>query len=301
VSGPTDLLDDLDSLRLRTRRDRSGYWLPLLLFGAFVLAAPVCYTTSEQDYSYSLTGPTLHIGGFAYSPLLLFNGLPLPDDTALVVCLYWLGAIVVGVAISLLWYRWLAARVGVQLPVRTYLRWTAGAVLVALVAVPVFVRWAPLDLLDGWNGVAVWISVAAFVVGIALAVLSAGLGDSRTAPRTPARRAGLVVGAVLTLLGVGNLATVASQHGYGVLLVLAPVLIGLAWAERSRLCGIVAVSFTCAALLANLTYMPDLYYQLFGWTVRGTGDTARYSLLLPGAVLVIGGLVALVGSRRART
>jgi hypothetical protein len=70
-------------------------------------------------------------------------------------------------------------------------------------------------------------------------------------------------------------------------------LLGLAWMERSPLCGTVVVLFTGAALLANLYNIENL----LPYTTNQLLVTC-YDLLLPGLVLIIGGIIALVADRR---
>lgn len=287
-----ELLDDMGALRRRTRRDRSGYWLPLLLFGVLILAAPLVYRQPrQQSWSYNLNGPTLHVGGFEYSPFLLFSGDPLPASMALVVSLYWLGTLVVGGVVTIVWYRWRAARVGVQLPLRPYLWWSLGALAIALVAVPVLVRSAGFD---GFGVPGLVVSIAVFVVGIVLVLRTAGL------PRSVPRTAGLAVGITLTLVAANNIGVLASAHAYVFLFVIAAGVIGLAWAERSRLCGTIAAVYFVAALVANAYLMSNAFYRWFGIPLHSMTEAARDQLLLPGAVLVIGGLVALLTGLRHR-
>lgn len=293
-----DLLDDLSQLRRRARRDRSGYWLPLLLFGVLVLAAPLTYRmVAIPGVGFVQTTPALpvwHIGGLYYDPLALFAPNPFVDQ--LPVSLYWLGTAVVGSLVTIFWYRWRAGRVGVQLRIRPYLWWAFGALATALVVVPLVTFWL-LRALDGWNTASVWLSIAAFVAGVAIALLCAG--RSPDTHRSVPRLAGLVAGMALALVAAGNISVLASTHGFGILFVIAAGVAGLARAERSRLCGAVAVLFFGATLLANLYDMENALYPLIGRTPSET-LVALADLLLPGAVLVVGGAVALARGRSRR-
>jgi hypothetical protein len=290
MSEPAALLEDLSTLRRRTRRDAHGYWLPLLLFGVLILAAVLVYglTTSQLVFNDlpQLVEPALRVGNFVWQPLELFSDfLPTADPVA--VGAYWLGAIALGTLATLAWYRWRARRVGVQLRTRTYLLYTLGALLVCVVLVPLTSYWTLFETFGGFGRSGVLTSAAAFVVGIGIAVLCHVRGHGLPA------RTGFVVGVVLAAVAYGNLVLLSSTHGYGALLVIAPGLLGLAWMERSPLCGTVVVLFTGAALLANLYNIENL----LPYTTNQLLVTC-YDLLLPGLVLIIGGIIALVADRR---
>jgi hypothetical protein len=107
---------------------------------------------------------------------------------------------------------------------------------------------------------------------------------------------GLVLGAAITLVGAGNTATLASTHGFAALFVIATGLLALAWVERSRLAGVIAVLFLGAALLANLYDMENVWHRWFGYPDNSVA-VAFDNLLLPGLVLVAGGVVALIAAR----
>jgi hypothetical protein len=147
-----------------------------------------------------------------------------------------------------------------------------------------------IDALGGSNKASVLTSVAVLVVGIAITVL--GVRGSRSA----AKWIGLVIGVVLVLIGSSDVAFLANTHGYGGLFVIAIGLLGLAWMERSRLCGIVALLFTGAALLADLYDMENVLSGFPASTQTVTFD----NLVLPAAVLIVGGIVALTAGRRSR-
>lgn len=291
-----ELLDDMGTLRRRTRRDRSGYWLPLLLFGVLILAAPLTYRVLEIPPGVSeitTREPGWNIGGlFYYSPLVLFDPRLL-IGSQWAVSLYWLGTAVVGSLVTIFWYRWRARRVGVQLRIRPYVWWAFGALAMALVGVPVVTYWL-LGLLYGSNATSVWLSIAAFVAGLAIAVLSAG--RSPDTHRSVPRKIGIAAGMALALVAAGNISVLASTNGFAVLFVIAAGVAGLAWAERSLLCGVIAVLFFAATLVANLYDMENVLYRLVGYS---TSEILMVftNLLLPGAMLVVGGVVALVRGR----
>jgi hypothetical protein len=105
---------------------------------------------------------------------------------------------------------------------------------------------------------------------------------------------------VLALVGAGNVTVLASTHGYVTLYLIATGLLALAWIERSALCGTVALLFTGASLLANVYDFENVFYRL--GSVSFTPAVVVFeNLLLPGGVLVVGGIVALVVTRRTGT
>jgi hypothetical protein len=150
------------------------------------------------------------------------------------------------------------------------------------VLVPLTVNWTLFVSFGGFGKSGVLTSAAAFVVGAGLAVLCHVRGRGLPA------RVGFVLGVVITAVAYGNLVVLSTTHGYGGLLVIAPGLLGLAWMERSALCGTVAVLFTGASLMANLYNIENL----LPYTTNQTLVTF-YDLLLPGLVLIVGGIVAL--------
>jgi hypothetical protein len=286
---PAALLADMGTLRRRTRRDAHGYWLPLLLFGVPILAAALVYGCTVGPLvldTPTLVPPALHLGSLVVQPLMLFSSFSI-TDSPLAIGLYWLGVIVVGTLATLGWYRWRAHRIGVQLRTGTYLLYALGALVVCVVLVPLTANWTLFVPFGGFGAPGVWGSSAAFLVGVGIALLF-----RRT--RHVWARLGFALGVVITMVAFGNLVILSSTHGFGALLVIAAALLGLAWMERSPRCGTVAVLFTGASLLANLYDMENLlpYTNNLAWV---TFD----NLLLPGLVLVVGGIVALVADRRA--
>lgn len=283
------LLDDLGALRRKARRDGRGEWLPLLVFGGFVLAAPLAYLHPAPT-AYTPVGPTLRVGVTEFTPLMLFQGFHVAPADDTVVGLYWLGVTIAGAVLTFLWYRRRAARIGVALPVRPFMWSVLGALALAVVIVPVVLHLLPGLLAPGPTALRVILLVAA---GLALVVAWAR-------PRRPndvswERNAIGVFGILLALICVRDITVVALLHGFAALYVIAAGLLGLAWTERNRLCGTVAVLFIGASLTANLYDMENVAERIGGpWS--GAGAVAFDNLLLPGAVLVVGGLVALVST-----
>lgn len=112
------------------------------------------------------------------------------------------------------------------------------------------------------------------------------------------RLAGLVVGAALAAVSGALVMTQFDYHGYEALFVIAVGMFALAWMERSWGCGVVAVLFAAATLLPNLYDVENIYYDLFGYTPAEV-VVPLSDLLLPGLVLVIGGVVGWAETRRS--
>ena len=120
---PEELLGELSALRRRTRRARHAYWFPLVLFGLLIAASAPFYVNAD-----SFNGP-VWAGGPVALPVL--GGFAAFNHQAL--GFYWLAALLGGLLLTLLWYRWHARRVGLQTPARGYIITTA--VLTALAVV----------------------------------------------------------------------------------------------------------------------------------------------------------------------
>ncbi|KAA9154585.1 hypothetical protein FPZ12_031670 [Amycolatopsis acidicola] len=223
--GAAEVLGELAVLRRRTRKDRRGYWVPLLLFGFGVLAAPLVYETDVRQ-------------GI---------GTRVVVESTTKAGAYWVALVTVGAAASLAWYRWRASRVGVQARTGIYVAWLLGALALFVVLVPV-VGYLVLGLFDGFSPQGVWVSGAVCVAG----GLVAGVSAWRS------WRPGMVVGLVAVVLAADQLAILATTHGFGALLVIAVGVCALAWVERSVLCGVIAAVFSAAAVLANLYDMQNV-------------------------------------------
>lgn len=287
-----ELLDELAALRSRTRHDRQGYWLLLLVFGVLILIAPLVYLAwPARSGDFQFTGPLLHFGGIEFAPLDLFDQFQ-QFANPVAVGIYWLAVVVVGALVAVGWYQWRAARVGVRPRLLTYLLCVLGALLVCTLAVPYLTGWVSVAF-DRSGFTLLSLSLGLFVLGGLLAALCAR-GD-RSVPRW----IGLVAGVVLMLVGGNLLMPQIATHGFGALLVIAVGLLGLAWMERSLWCGAVALAFTGTALLANLYDLENVYLGLAGDSTSTLANVYP-NLLLPGLVLLVGGIVGLVTARSAR-
>lgn len=133
-AGQADLLKEMKVLRRRARAVRHAYWFPLVLFGLLTCASVPFYIRPNVPAGFGPAGsgpagqgirphgPSLPIlGGFRGFLVNRYLGY------------YWLAALLVGLLLTLLWYRWHARRVGLQTPARSYV--ITGAVLTVLALV----------------------------------------------------------------------------------------------------------------------------------------------------------------------
>jgi hypothetical protein len=275
------LLADLRALRHRTRADRHGYAFPLLLFGALVLAAPLLY--APGDGSWTPPGTLARFFGTQ-------SGLDKASPN--LIAWYWLAVIAVGVGGTVWWYRRRAERIGVATDTR-------GVVVGALAALGGFVVGA--NLLLAMATPALYSEPATNLPIMAGSAVGAGLAGYRStrAGRTDGQRGFWLFLTALFAASAFAAIGVYLHTGMTALVVIAVVLVALAWLERSVLLGVVAGLFTLAAVPANhqLWYwdFPDLFHDL-GWTVAVT-DVRAYTLqtvLVPAVVLLAGGVVAAV-------
>lgn len=281
----TALLDDLTDLRKRARTDRHGYWFPLLLMGFLTLVAIPLYRPDIGDSpSVQFRVPLFdHI-----DPIGVFSGGFMPAYPK-AIGLYWLAAPLLALVATTRWYRWRATRIGVETPLRPYTRMTIAGFAAALslplarVLLPSWLRHWAMGL--SWQ----WILLAAtalVVIGVAGTVLATRMSH-------PVR---LVVPMVALLAALGAL----SVHQNGGLVLVAIGLLVLSWLERSWLCAAVSLAFTGFTLI-GCAFKTEQMFRYLGWQFDDPWNSTLYSaqdLLLPGAVLVVGGLVALVARRK---
>jgi hypothetical protein len=128
---PGELLGEVRAIRRRTRLARHAYWFPLVLFGLLTLASVPFYIRRFPP-----TG-----GGFAIRSGLNvlqsgFLGGPGLLEVAHGTAYYWLGAMLLGITATVVWYRWRGNRVGLRTPARGYLI-TGLALLALTLLVPV--------------------------------------------------------------------------------------------------------------------------------------------------------------------
>jgi hypothetical protein len=126
---PGELLGEVRAIRRRARLARHAYWFPLVLFGLLTCASVPFYlrqipvdATGPEAFLARLPGHPLPLGGFFGG----YHGLLPASDVAY----YWLGAMLLGISATVLWYRWRGNRIGLRTPARGYL--ITGLALVAL-------------------------------------------------------------------------------------------------------------------------------------------------------------------------
>jgi len=208
---------------------------------------------------------------------------------------YWVLTIVGGLWLTGWWYRRQARRRGVETDIRVI----TTAAVAALLG---FLAWQPLfetllrKLFDDYMGLySTPVVNLPILFGSAALATFAGLWSLRHTGW--ARTAGVGVTTFLATVAFGAVA-VYLIRGYAALLIIAAVLLVLAWAERSVLLAIVGGLFTGAALLVNLYDVQNVFYRL-GWHAGWNDQVSTLqSLLLPGVVLLVGGVAAVIGNRR---
>lgn len=276
---PRGLLVELAAMRKRTRADRHGYWLPLLLFGLITLGATpfyvpklcvdsgqdpelvqphVCsWSSADQHWLYNWLHPTGQMSG----PTFGFY----PNVTA---DIYWIIALLCGYLAVVRWYRWRAAQVGVETPTRVYAQVTIFMLVLPLIGVPVL-----SELFFGRVG---W----QIALPITVAVIVAATWRVRSASFT------------LAVLALFALAHFATFYPYGPMFVLAAGLIGLAYLERSTICTVTVAIFTATVLFVNEAGRFDWYWP---------SDVEQFaSTALPALVLLAGGIIGSVRREMTR-
>lgn len=296
-----DLLTELGELRRRTRVDRQGYAFTLLLFGVAILAAPLLYVT-RPDPDLSVDGFDPRVSG-SNALVRIFRTEAGDVDPAhpTLIAWYWLAVLVVGFGATAWWYRRRAARVGVETDTRGLI--VAGIAAFAGFFLSTFVFWRyALSLYGAWQ-----VNLSLMFGSLALAVLAVWR------VRGPL---GVFLASVFGTVTFSSIA-VYTNKGFSALLVVAGGLLVLAWLERSVLLGVVSVLFTLVAIpstamihTVGLFLDPSALFASLGWRVEGTfvpGDHpylrfddlylrayVLQQLLLPAAVLIVGGTIAAV-------
>ncbi|HEX4701461.1 MAG TPA: hypothetical protein VH352_04965 [Pseudonocardiaceae bacterium] len=279
-------------------QDRSGYWFPMLLFGVLILAAPMVYRPSPLpagiDYS-----------SLAFAPLQQFGTCAALGDP-MSVALYWFCVVMFGPLVILLWYHLRARRAGVVPQTGWHLLYALTSLALYVVLYPLieFVtlslpRGTAANLSPGTQHLAAWLSACGFEIGLLIAAVA--IVPRRFGRRMSSRR--WATGGFGLLLAIGSAAAIQfvaylePRNSYGALLIIGIGLLALSLVEPGRTCAVIAVVFTTVALVTNLFGMR---------TPMGMGgrpspvDTAMSSLLLPGLVLIVGGLIGVIGIVVAR-
>ncbi|MEU7609212.1 hypothetical protein [Micromonospora sp. NPDC049204] len=144
---PAELLATVAALRRRARVARHAYWLPLLLFGLLIAAAAPLYVESADPLA--MRGPQ-------DNPALTGLGGDFLERSA-GLGWYWLVALVGGYLLTLGWYRWHGARVGVRTPTRTYVLAGIIGTLGGLV-LPIVLRFLLLNSANSVSSATSWVT-----------------------------------------------------------------------------------------------------------------------------------------------
>ncbi len=136
AADPRELLGEVRAIRRRARLARHAYWFPLVLFGLLVCASVPFYFPPSTWELFRLPGSPHPVSAGVYGappgPRFLqsayLGGLGIPSSRG--IAYYWLGAMLLGIAATVFWYRWRGNRVGLRTPARGYL--IAGLIIIAL-------------------------------------------------------------------------------------------------------------------------------------------------------------------------
>ncbi len=140
AADPAELLGEMRAIRRRARLARHAYWFPLVLFGLLTCASVPFYLPPTRSGTYPVRPPgpqflqSGYLGGF---------GLTSYRGTAY----YWLGAMLLGIAATVLWYRWRGGRIGLRTPARGFL--ITGLIIVALALLIPLVSRGGVPLMPG--------------------------------------------------------------------------------------------------------------------------------------------------------
>jgi hypothetical protein len=307
------LTDEDDRLLPTVLVERNGYWLPMLLFGALILAAPLVYQPFQAatDYFWNPgVSSQARIPGLAFAPLQQFGTSDAALGDPMSVALYWFCAVMFGPMAAVFWYHRRAQRIGAQPQTGWYLLYASASLALYVVLFPV-IEFVSLhmtgrtadDQSAPTSPVYAVLAVVGFVAGLAVA---AAATLPRRAGRTLSTRR-WTLSAFGVLLAIGSAAAIeflAYLHpwdSYGSLLIIAVGLLALSLVERGWACAVTAILFTVSALVINLVSLRPLFTWLGVVIPDDTScamRTAFANLVLPAAILIIGGIVGLLANRR---
>lgn len=310
----TFLAEGKESVAEPIVQDRNGYWFPMLLFGFLILLAPLVYQPSGSAGADAVWNPavnsSVHIPGIAFAPLQTFATRDDASGDPMAVTLYWFCVAMFGPLISLLWYHRRARQRGVPPQTGWHLLYACTTLALYVVLFPV-IEFIALNTrpnatrpAGGHLDVVYFLTIGTFVLGLAIAAAAAI--PARFGRAMPVRR--WTIAGFGVLLAVAAAATIEftaymqPRDGYGALLIIAIGLLALSLVERGMVCVTVAVLFTVAALLANVAGLRSELHWL-GFQVQqpwSSVDTAFANLLLPGAILIAGGVVGLARTAAGR-
>ena len=119
-AAPAQVLHDMHALRDRASIAGRGYWLPLLLFGTLICGSLPFYERLRQPLrpaGQPAAGPCKAIVGHPCHVAAVVGHLTIVSALGY----YWQIAILAGVVLTVLWYRWRGNRVGLRTPARGFL------------------------------------------------------------------------------------------------------------------------------------------------------------------------------------
>jgi hypothetical protein len=184
------LLAQLSELRRTTRARRHAFWLPLLIFGLLICAAAPMYDRSvvSSIVAQGSFPDGFATGGGGLTWLNAFSGGDQQGATQAMAGYYWLIALILGAAITAVWYAWHARATGVHTKVaRSLVAWLGGTLLfvaASTVSVTAVLRYE-LPVTAGGNGallvvalgllVLAWVERSWLLTGIAVAFTGAAV------------------------------------------------------------------------------------------------------------------------------
>ena len=125
-----ELIGEMRSLRHRARARRHAYWFPLVLFGLLIAASAPFYIRRAGPAA-PRSGEAV-VSGRPVLPMLGgFRGLLADRGLAW----YWLAALLGGLLLTLLWYRWRGSRAGVRTPAGGHVL-AVGVLTILAIAIP---------------------------------------------------------------------------------------------------------------------------------------------------------------------
>jgi hypothetical protein len=271
VTEPTagELLDDVRRLKLQARADRHAYAAPLLLFGVLILLAPLSYPSEFNRASPST------------------------------VTVYWAASVIGGFLATIWWYRYRGTRAGLMTAISGY---STAAVIGGLgvgVGLPSLAALGQAASLSFYS--TPWITLPALAFTTIAALTPLWWGSKMTVPGAKFTTMAAAIG-----FAIADFALVANYFTYrssGVpLFIIALGFFVLSWLERSPLLAGISTMFFAGVLLANLYNMENMFSLagLYDTTYTGERQSAFANFLLPGLILVVGGVVTLSRGRRRR-
>jgi hypothetical protein len=284
--------------------DRNGYWFPMLVFGALIMLAPLVYQSSAPGAVNYVWDPAIgsapRISGIAFAPLQQFGTCDSRLGDPMSVALYWFCVAMFGPLLSTLWLYRRARRYGSAPQTGWHLLFATTTLALYVVLFPI-IEFASVHLLGESPGLGPgtvrqlqMVDASAFLVG--LVVAGGAALPLRSGRRLTGRRwlvAGLgLVFAITSAAMLEFLSYVSPKASYGALPIIAIALLALAVVERCVVCTTVAVAFTLAALVANVTG----FRGMVRWLGIAHGPwsslaTAFADLTVPGVILLLGAAI----------